>query len=66
MNIIEVRPSQKFKGAWAAVEAPGVEPAFATNTPKAKADAMSYARASHKRGTVEGSRNQRRIPRLFS
>ena len=26
--IIEVRPCRKFKGAWVAFEAPGVEPAF--------------------------------------
>ena len=31
MNIIEVRPSKKFNGAWVAFEAPGVEPAFAAN-----------------------------------
>ena len=29
MKIIEVRPCRKFKGAWVAPEAPGVEPAFA-------------------------------------
>lgn len=40
--IIEVRPSKKFKGAWEAFEAPGVEPAFATNSPKA--DAISFAK----------------------
>jgi hypothetical protein len=27
MKIIEVRQSKKFKGAWSAFEAPGVEPA---------------------------------------
>lgn len=42
MRIIEVRPSKKFRDAWAAVEALGVEPAFATNPPKA--DAINYAR----------------------
>jgi hypothetical protein len=42
MRIIEVRPSQKFKNAWVACEAPGVEPAFATSS--AKADAINYAR----------------------
>ena len=41
MNIIEVRPSQKFKGAWIAFEMPGVEPAFATADPKAAA--IEYA-----------------------
>lgn len=41
MKIIEVRPCNRFKGAWVSFEAPGVEPAFATNTPKA--DAISYA-----------------------
>ena len=41
MRIIEIRPSRKFIGAWAAVEGSGVEPAFATGTPKA--DAISYA-----------------------
>ena len=29
MKIIEVRPCKKFKGAWVAFEALGVEPAFA-------------------------------------
>jgi hypothetical protein len=42
MRIINIRPSKKFRGAWAAVEATGVEPAFATSTPKA--DAINYAR----------------------
>ena len=28
MRTIEIRPSAKFGGAWIAVEAPGVEPAF--------------------------------------
>ena len=41
MRIIEIRPSRKFPGAWAAAEAPGAEPGFATGTPKA--DAISYA-----------------------
>ena len=41
MNIIEVRPSKKFKGAWVAFESPGVAPAFATGTPKD--DAIRYA-----------------------
>ena len=40
MNI-EVRPCKKFKGAWVAFEAPGVEPAFAT--PDAKPKAIDYA-----------------------
>ena len=39
--IIDVRPSKKFKGAWVAFEAPGVEPAFAT--PDAKQKAIDYA-----------------------
>jgi len=42
MKIIEVRPSRKFKDAWVAFEAPGVEPAFATGTPKS--DAIDYAK----------------------
>jgi hypothetical protein len=42
MKTVEVRPSQKFAGAWIAFDAPGVEPAFATNDPKA--DAINYAR----------------------
>jgi hypothetical protein len=41
MNIIEVRPSKKLKGAWAAFEASGVEPAFAA--PDAKQKAIDYA-----------------------
>jgi len=41
MTIIEVRPSRKFKDAWVAFEAPGVEPAFAT--PDAKRKAIDYA-----------------------
>ena len=39
--MIEVRPCKKFKGAWAAFEAPGVEPAFAA--PDAKQKAIDYA-----------------------
>ena len=39
--IIEVRPCKRFKGAWVAFEAPGVEPAFAT--PDAKRKAIDYA-----------------------
>ena len=39
--IVEVRPSKKFRGAWVSFEAPDVEPAFATSSPKA--DAISYA-----------------------
>jgi hypothetical protein len=42
MTTIEVRPSKKFGGAWAAVEAPGVEPAFVG--PQARELALSYAR----------------------
>jgi hypothetical protein len=41
MAIIEVRPSKKFKGAWEAFEAPGVQPAF--SGPNAKQDAIDYA-----------------------
>ena len=41
MKIIEVRPSKKFKSAWVAFEAPGVEPAFAA--PDAKRKAIDYA-----------------------
>jgi hypothetical protein len=41
MKVIEVRPSKKFKGAWVAFEAPGVEPAFAA--PDAKQKAIDYA-----------------------
>jgi len=39
--VIEVRPCEKFKGAWVAFEAPGVEPAFAA--PDAKRKAIDYA-----------------------
>jgi hypothetical protein len=41
MNIIEVRPSKKFNGAWVAFEAPGVEAASAA--PDAKQKAIDYA-----------------------
>jgi hypothetical protein len=41
MKVIEVRPCKKFKGAWVAFEAPGVEPAFAA--PDAKQKAIDYA-----------------------
>ena len=41
MNIIEVRRSKKFNGAWVAFEALGVEPAFAE--PDAKRKAIEYA-----------------------
>ena len=51
MRIIDIRPSKKFRCAWAAIEATGVEPAFATSTPKA--DAISYAR-----GRFGGSRGE--------
>ena len=43
MTIIEIRPSQKFKCAWASYEAPGVEPAFIG--PRAKELALGYARS---------------------
>ena len=36
MTIIEVLPSEKFKGAWVAFEAPGVKPAFAAPDAKRK------------------------------
>jgi hypothetical protein len=39
--IIEVRPCKRFKGAWVAFGAPGVEPAFAA--PDAKRKAVDYA-----------------------
>jgi hypothetical protein len=48
MKVIEVRPSKKFRGAWVAFEASGVEPAFAA--PDAKQKAIDYAR-----GRFEGS-----------
>lgn len=41
MTIIEIRPSQKFNGAWRAYEAPCVEPAFIGS--EAKEKALSYA-----------------------
>ena len=41
MKVIEVKRSKKFKGAWVAFEAPGVEPAFAA--PDAKRKATDYA-----------------------
>ena len=50
MTIIEVRPCNKFKGAWVAFEAPGVEPAFPD--PNGKQDAIDYAR-----GRFGGSRD---------
>ena len=50
-TIIEVRPSQKFEGAWVAFEAPGVEPAFPD--PNGKQDAIEYAQ-----GRFGGSRGE--------
>jgi hypothetical protein len=50
MKIIEVRQSKKFKGAWSAFEAPGVEPAFAE--PDAKRKAIDYA--SQRFGGTQG------------
>jgi hypothetical protein len=41
MKIIEVRRCKKFKDAWVAFEAPGVQPAFAE--PDAKRKAIDYA-----------------------
>jgi len=41
VTIIEVRPSKKFKDAWVAFEAPGIEPAFAA--PDAKQKAIDYS-----------------------
>ena len=41
MKIIEVSPSKKFKGAWVAFEALGVEPAF--SAPDARRKATDYA-----------------------
>src|SRR4029077_3952076 len=49
--IMEVRPCRKFKGAWVAFEAPGVEPAFPG--PDGKEDAIGYAR-----GRFGGSRGE--------
>ena len=40
-RLIEVRPFKKFKGAWVAFEASGVEAAFAA--PEAKRKAVNYA-----------------------
>ena len=37
MKVIEVKRSKKFKGAWVAFEAPGVQPAFAMPDAKRKA-----------------------------
>ena len=51
MKVIEVRPCEKFKGAWVAFEAPGVEPAFPD--PDGKQDAIDYAR-----GRFGGSRGE--------
>ena len=51
MKVIEVRPCEKFKGAWVAFEAPGVEPAFPD--PNGKQDAIDYAR-----GRFGGSRGE--------
>lgn len=52
MNIIEVRPTKKFGGAWFAYEAPGVEPAFPT--PTGKQYAIDYARNCRFGGTSGG------------
>ncbi len=51
MKVIEIRPCEKFKGAWVAFEAPGVEPAFPD--PNGKQDAIDYAR-----GRFGGSRGE--------
>ena len=51
MTIIEVRPLRKFKGAWVAFKAPGVEPAFPD--PNGKQNAIDYAR-----GRFGGSRGE--------
>ncbi len=51
MKVIEVRPCEKFKGAWVAFEAPGVEPAIPD--PNGKQDAIDYAR-----GRFGGSRGE--------
>jgi len=51
MTTIEVRPSKKFKGAWVAFEAPGVEPAFPG--PNGKQNAIDYAK-----GRFGGSRGE--------
>lgn len=51
MNIIEIRPSLKFKGAWSAFEFPGVEPAFAD--PDAKRKALDYAEGRFSGATGE-------------
>ena len=42
-EVIEVRPSQEFKGAWVAFEAPGVDRRFRTLT---KQKAIDYARTA--------------------
>ena len=41
MKIIEIKRFKRFKGAWVAFEALGVEPAFAA--PDAKRKAIDYA-----------------------
>ncbi len=50
MRVIEVRPTQKFGGAWISFEMPGVEPVFPG--PNGKRDAINYA--SHRFGGSEG------------
>jgi len=39
-NLILVKPSKRFKDAWVAFEAPGVQPAFAAPDAKRKATTM--------------------------
>lgn len=41
MKIIQIRPSERFSGAWISFEASGVEPAFSGRS--AKSDAIDYA-----------------------
>jgi hypothetical protein len=52
VKIIEVRQSKKFKGAWSAFEAPGVEPAFAEPDARQKAIAYVSQRFGGSRGEV--------------
>ena len=54
MTIIEVKPSKKFKGAWVAFEALGVEPSFQTADPRAAA--IEYAK-----GRFGGSAGEIRV-----
>ena len=50
MKIIEIKPTNKFGGAWCAFEAPGVSPCYPG--PTGKQAAIDYARNCRFSGTA--------------